>query len=85
MNVFTGLSSNFAVAHWDIPVVTDNYDTAVALVQTEGPQPGSGFPIAPQNIHIISYGATDASGNEAYPCSFEILVSRKFLKNKNVN
>ena len=85
MNVFTGLNSKVAVVHWELPVVTDNYDTTVTLVQTEGSPPGSEFPITPQNIYTISYGATDASGNEAYPCSFQILVSRKFLKNNNVN
>ena len=68
-----GRSSTTGEAIWEIPTVTDNYDTHVLLVEKEG----RSSPLQlEEGIHTIEYTAVDAAGNEAMPCVFDIFMQR---------
>ena len=60
-----------AVARWPIPVVTDNVDTFIQ------PQPSGwllGDSMSPGVVHETTYTARDAAGNNAFPCTFIVIV-----------
>lgn len=54
---------------WTEPTATDN-QPGVSIVQTEGPAPGSSFPVGTTHI---KYTATDVSSNTA-TCEFDVIV-----------
>ncbi len=57
-----------AVVEWDPPQAADN--CSVSLAQTGGPANGGQFPLG---TSIVSYTATDPSGNQAV-CTFSVTV-----------
>ena len=77
--VYTDASSDDVTVSWDLPTVTDNYDSSVTVTQTTGPPPGSRFSVSPHNVHTVTYEASDDSGNEAIPCIFQVIVQRRFF------
>ncbi len=64
----TGLCS--AVANWTPPIVNDNCPTGATILGTH--LPGATFPVG---TTTVSYSATDAAGNGALSCNFNINVS----------
>ena len=77
--VFTDANSDDVTVSWDPPTVTDNYDSSVTVVQTTGLPPGSQFSIDPNNVHTVTYEASDANGNEARPCTFSVFVQGRWF------
>uniref|UniRef100_UPI002FDD5AFF HYR domain-containing protein n=1 Tax=Ohtaekwangia sp. TaxID=2066019 RepID=UPI002FDD5AFF len=65
----TSTTSCNAVVTWTPPTVSDNCDTSPVVTATH--TPGSTFAAG---IHIVTYEATDASGNKE-TCSFTITVT----------
>ena len=78
VTVYTDANSDEVSVTWDLPTVSDNHDDDVILNQTAGPTPGSFFSLTPQSIHTVTYEASDDAGNEAIPCSFQVIVQREF-------
>ena len=58
-------------ATWTVPTFTDNCDDDVTVVASH--QPGDRFP---EGSTVVSYVATDDSGNE-FVCEFTVTVSKK--------
>ena len=79
ITVYTDANSDDVTVTWDLPTVTDNHDQTVTLKRTTGPASGSRFAVRPQNIYTVTYEAIDANGNEAIPCSFQVIVQRKIF------
>ena len=71
VGVYIGRNEQRAVAMWPIPVVTDNVDTFVEPRLTKGQAPGSWFL---PGVHNIEYRAEDTAYNEAFPCTFTVMV-----------
>ncbi|MCC5968379.1 MAG: HYR domain-containing protein [Pararhodobacter sp.] len=59
-----------AVVTWTSPTATDANDGEITPVRTEGPAPGSAFPLG---VTTITYTATNAAGNAA-TASFTVTV-----------
>ena len=72
--IFTESNADYAVATWQEPTVTDNFDPAPTLHIIEGLPSGSQFTTEPSNIHTVVYAAHDAAGNQAENCAFTIVV-----------
>lgn len=83
--VFSGVPSHISeetydsadttkVVSWTEPTATDNFDSSVTPVQTEGLVSGSDFPIG---ITTITYEVTDLAGNLA-TASFTVAVRQGF-------
>ena len=72
--IYAERGEDFGIATWDLPTVTDNFDSAPTLVLIEGLEPGSNFPMSPSNVHTIVYGAYDSRGNQAENCEFTVVV-----------
>ena len=82
ITVFTDDSSDDVTVSWDLPTVTDNYDSSVIVNQTTGLPPGSQFSANPDDITTVTtvtYEASDDDGNEAIPCTFQIIVQSKLV------
>ncbi|WP_118974545.1 HYR domain-containing protein [Taibaiella koreensis] len=61
-----------AVATWAEPVATDNCTPSGNLVWTKSHQPGDVFPVG---MTMVTYTATDASGNVSATCTFNVVVT----------
>ncbi|KAI0218171.1 hypothetical protein LSAT2_030102 [Lamellibrachia satsuma] len=68
----TAKLSDYGVANWSDPDVTDNSDKAISVTWT-GPSPGTALAVG---THRVTYNARDSAGNMAYPCSFTVNVRR---------
>jgi gliding motility-associated-like protein len=60
-----------AVVFWTEPTATDNCTAQASLVWTKSHSPGNTFPVGNT---VVTYTATDATGNISNTCSFTITV-----------
>ncbi len=63
--------STSAIATWTPPSITDN--CLPTPIKTSNFEPGTAFPIGSTTV---VYNATDAKGNTAIPCTFNVLVTQ---------
>lgn len=61
-----------AVVTFNAPTATDACDANPSVVQTAGLASGETFPVG---TTVITFVATDDSGNESMPCTFEVVVT----------
>ena len=71
VRVTVGRFPSNAVATWPIPVVTDNVDTFIIPYPTGWRSGDIFWP----GVHEVTYTATDAEFNEAFPCTFIVVVT----------
>ena len=76
LTLYADRDNDTAVGTWPVPVVTDNVDTDITPVLSEGIPPlGSRFKVGE---HEIEYSARDKAGNEASKCRFTIIVQGRY-------